>query len=101
MIVVGGSAAGMFTSLLLARDGHEVVVLDRDPLDPAPDVETAAASAFRAAAPQVVQPHVVLSLCRELLLQRLPDVYESLLASGVVEAPLSTQMPPSLPDRGA
>ena len=99
MIVLGGSAAGLFTSLLLARDGHEVVVLDRDPLDPAPDVEAAAASAFRAAAPQVVQPHVVLSLCRELLLQRLPDVYESLLASGVVEAPLSTQMPPSLPDR--
>jgi 2-polyprenyl-6-methoxyphenol hydroxylase-like FAD-dependent oxidoreductase len=99
VVVVGGSAAGLFTSLLLARAGHEVVILDQDPLDPAPDVETAAEAAFRAAAPQIVQPHVVLSLCRQLLLDRLPDVYRDLLAAGVAEAPLSSQMPESLPDR--
>ena len=99
IVIVGGSAAGMFTSLLLARAGHEVVVLDRDPLEAAPDVETAAESGFRAAAPQIVQPHVVLSLCRELLLDRLPDVYRDLIAAGVVEAPLSSQMAPSLPER--
>ncbi|HEU0240860.1 MAG TPA: tryptophan 7-halogenase [Micromonosporaceae bacterium] len=99
VVVVGGSAAGLFTSLLLARAGHEVVVLDRDPLEPARDVEDAAESAFRAAAPQIVQPHVVLSLCRELMLERLPDVYDDLVAAGVAQAPLSTQMAPSLPDR--
>jgi glycine/D-amino acid oxidase-like deaminating enzyme len=71
VVVVGGSAAGLFTSVLLARDGHDVVVLDRDPVDPATDVEAAAGSAFRATAP-IVQPHVVLSLCREILLRRLP-----------------------------
>jgi flavin-dependent dehydrogenase len=97
--IVGGSAAGLFTSLLLARAGHDVVVFDRDALDAPADVEAAADSAFRPAAPQIVQPHVVLSLCRELLLDRLPDVYDDLIAAGVVEAPLSTQMPPSLPDR--
>ncbi len=46
IIVVGGSAAGQFTALLLARAGHEVVLLDRDPVEPASDIE-AAASAFR------------------------------------------------------
>jgi 2-polyprenyl-6-methoxyphenol hydroxylase-like FAD-dependent oxidoreductase len=99
VVVIGGSAAGLFTALLLARAGHEVVILDRDPLDPAQDVDTAAKSAFRAAAPQIVQPHVVLSLCRELLLDRLPDVYRDLIVAGVVEAPLSSQMPPSLLER--
>jgi glycine/D-amino acid oxidase-like deaminating enzyme len=72
--LVGGGAAGLFASLLLARAGHEVLVLEKDRVEPAPDVESAAASAFRAAAPQIVQPHIVMARCRELLLERLPDV---------------------------
>ena len=81
IIVVGGSAAGQFTALLLARAGHEVVLLDRDPVEPASDIE-AAASAFRPAVPQFVQPHIVLPRCRLLLRQALPDVYAALLAAG-------------------
>jgi hypothetical protein len=36
---------------------------------------------------------------RSQLLERLPDVYDGLLEAGVVEAPLATQMPPTLTDR--
>jgi len=97
--IAGGGAAGLFASLLLARSGHEVVVLEADGLEPAPDVESAAAAAFRPAAPQIVQPHIVMARCRELLRQRLPDVYAALLAAGVAEAPLATQMPASLADK--
>jgi 2-polyprenyl-6-methoxyphenol hydroxylase-like FAD-dependent oxidoreductase len=99
--IAGGGAAGLFASLLLARSGHEVVVLEADGLDPAPDVESAAAAAFRPGAPQIPQPHIVMARCRELLRQRLPDVYAALLAAGVAEAPLATQMPPSLADKAA
>jgi hypothetical protein len=60
--IAGGGAAGMLASLLLARAGHEVIVLDRDRLEPAPDAESAAASAFRPTAPQIVQPHIVAGL---------------------------------------
>ncbi len=96
--IVGGGAAGLFASLLLARAGHEVLVLEQDRLEPAPDVESAAASAFRPAAPQIVQPHIVMARGREVLRHRLPDVYDALLAAGGAEAPLSTQMPASLAD---
>jgi 2-polyprenyl-6-methoxyphenol hydroxylase-like FAD-dependent oxidoreductase len=94
--IVGGSAAGLFAALLLARAGHQALVLERDSLDPAPDVESAAAAAFRPSAPQIVQPHIVMARCRQLLIERLPDVYAGLLAAGVAEAPLRTQMPDSL-----
>jgi 2-polyprenyl-6-methoxyphenol hydroxylase-like FAD-dependent oxidoreductase len=99
IVVVGGSGAGQFTALLLARAGHEVVLLDRDPIEPASDVEAAAASTFRPAVPQFVQPHIVLPRCRLLLRQALPDVYDALLAAGAGEATLASAMPPTLSDR--
>jgi 2-polyprenyl-6-methoxyphenol hydroxylase-like FAD-dependent oxidoreductase len=99
--VVGGGAAGLFASLLLARSGHEVAVFEADRLEPAPDVESAAAVAFRPAAPQIMHPHIIMARCRELLRRRLPDVYDGLLAAGVAEAPLATQMPASLSDKAA
>ncbi len=52
--IVGAGAGGLFASLLLARAGHEVLVLEQAPLQPAHDVESAAASAFRPTAPQIV-----------------------------------------------
>ncbi len=99
--IAGGGAAGLLAALMLARAGHEVAVLERDRLALAPDAEAAAASAFRPGAPQIVQPHMIMARCRQLLLQRLPDVYAGLLAAGVAEAPLRTQMPATLSDRSA
>jgi 2-polyprenyl-6-methoxyphenol hydroxylase-like FAD-dependent oxidoreductase len=99
--IVGGGAGGSFAALLLARAGHEVLVLEQARLEPAPDVESAAAAAFRPTAAQIVQPHIVMSRCRVLLRERLPDVYDGLLAAGVAEAPLWTHMPASLADTTA
>jgi flavin-dependent dehydrogenase len=101
VVIAGGSAAGLFAGLLLARAGHQVLILERDCLQPAPDVESAAAAAFRPTAPQIVQPHIIMARCRQLLIEYLPDVYAGLLTAGVAEAPLRTQMPDSLSDTAA
>ena len=34
--IIGASAAGSFAALLLARTGHDVLVLDRENLSPLP-----------------------------------------------------------------
>ena len=47
--IIGGGAGGLFAALLLARVGHEVVVLEQDRVKPGADVESAADSAFRPA----------------------------------------------------
>jgi glycine/D-amino acid oxidase-like deaminating enzyme len=88
-IVIVGASAGCFAALLLARAGHDVQVLEKDRLELARDVESAAANAFRSSAPQIVQPHIIMARCRQLLIERRPDVYEQLLNAGVVETPLS------------
>src|SRR5690349_12670094 len=97
--IIGGGAAGLFAALLLARTGHEVVVFEQDRLIPADSVEEAAAVAYRPAAAQIVQPHAVMARCRELVRDRLPDVYEALLAAGVAEVPITDWMPDTLADR--
>jgi len=86
----------MFASLMLARAGHEVLLLERESLEAAPDVEAAASGAFRTGAPQNYAAAHHHGRCRELLIEHLPDVYENLLAAGVAEAPLWTQMAPSM-----
>ena len=99
VVIVGGGGTGCIAALLLARAGHQVTVVERDALPVRADVEEAAAAAFRATAPQLVHPHIIMARTRELLRDLLPDVYAGLLEAGAVAAPLHTQMPASLPDK--
>ena len=55
VIVIGSGFGGAVAACRLAEKGMKVLVLERDHLEPAADIESAAASAFRPTAPQIVQ----------------------------------------------
>ena len=80
-VVAGGGVAGLAASLALVRAGHEVVVLERDLVEPggpprrAFDVE-------RRGIPHYFQPHTFLPRGRRVLLDWAPDIMDTLVDAG-------------------
>ena len=65
VIVVGGGVAGLCGAMLLARDGHQVRLLERDP-DPPPPAEEAWDRWTRRGVNQFSMLHFFLPRFREL-----------------------------------
>jgi 2-polyprenyl-6-methoxyphenol hydroxylase-like FAD-dependent oxidoreductase len=99
ILVLGGGVCGLAAGLMLARDGHAVTLLERDPA-PAPDSPLAAWERWeRGGVPQFRQPHGIQPRGRELLDDELPDVLDALVAAGAVRADPFRAMPPTIADR--
>lgn len=99
ILIVGGGICGLGAALLLARDGHDVTVLERD-RDPIPDRAHEAWDRWtRPGVAQFRQPHNFMPGLRLLLERELPDVQEALARHGAAKFDLLNPMPPSLRDR--
>jgi len=81
MLVLGAGLCGLSTAMLLARDGHQVTVLERDPAAP-PGAAQAWEAWERRGVNQFRLPHVMLPRWRELMERELPEVLGELLAAG-------------------
>ena len=98
VLVIGGGICGLGTALLLARDGHEVTVLERD-RDPRPDSPTVAWDTWtRKGVAQFRQPHNFMPGLRRLLEEELPDVQDALREAGASRYDLLHPLPPSVTD---
>jgi 2-polyprenyl-6-methoxyphenol hydroxylase-like FAD-dependent oxidoreductase len=97
--VVGGGMAGLLSALMLARDGHQVTVLERDDTDVPETADEAFAEWDRRGAAHARQSHAILARLRKILVERAPDVLETLLAQGATELSVERILPPDIVDR--
>ena len=99
VIVLGGGICGLASGLMLARDGHAVTVLERDPA-PVPDsVERAWEDWDRGGVAQFHQAHILHARGRMVLEAELPDIRDAVLELGGRRLHWLQLMPPTIADR--
>lgn len=89
-LVAGGGPVGIFTAIALARRGHDVTLVDRDP-GPSSDGEWKRAGVMQFQHAHGWRPQVLSALRAEM-----PDVADALFAAGA-----QRMSPPGLPDMEA
>ncbi len=99
VLIVGGGICGLGTGLLLARDGHDVTLLERDD-EPTPASPADAWDRWeRRGVAQFRQPHNFMPGLRLLLDETMPDVQQALCDAGGARFDLLNPLPPSITDR--
>jgi flavin-dependent dehydrogenase len=98
VVVVGAGVAGLGSALMLARDGHDVTLLERD-ATPLPQTPDEAFEWNRRGAPQVRHSHAFLARGRNVIRDRLPDVRQALLDAGTTEVGWAEMAPATIEDR--
>src|SRR5690348_5075443 len=97
ILVLGAGLNGLSTAMLLARDGHQVTVLERDPAAPPGLAEAGPEQAWQAwerrGVSQFRLPHVMLPRWRELMERELPEVLGEVRGAGGPRLNLLAMLP--------
>ena len=102
LVVCGAGVNGLTTAMMLAKDGHQVTVLERDPAAP-PDPSDAWESWERRGVGQFRLPHFLLGGFRVVVHEEIPELEDALMAAGALRmnvlGPFAEAMDPE--DRNA
>ena len=82
IVIAGGGICGMAAAIVLARDGHDITVLERDAAPVPDDAEVAWEDWNRRSVGQFRMPHVMLPRGHVIMREEMPDVVARLLAAG-------------------
>ncbi len=82
IVVCGAGVCGLTTAMLLANDGHEVTVLERDPSPPPASTDEVWDDWERRGVSQFRLPHFLMPGFREMMDAELPTVIEELMVGG-------------------
>jgi 2-polyprenyl-6-methoxyphenol hydroxylase-like FAD-dependent oxidoreductase len=100
IIVLGGGVCGLSGAMMLARDGHEVTVLERDAAPVPGSAEEAWEQWSRDGVTQFRLAHLLQPAGRAVLEEELPDVLQALHSVGALRLDMLGLMPPNLADAG-
>jgi 2-polyprenyl-6-methoxyphenol hydroxylase-like FAD-dependent oxidoreductase len=92
ILVLGAGLGGLSTAMLLARGGHQVTVLERDPAEPPPAAQAWEAWERRGIN-QFRLPHLMLPRWRAQMEQELPEVLDELTAVGGLRLNMLAMLP--------
>jgi 2-polyprenyl-6-methoxyphenol hydroxylase-like FAD-dependent oxidoreductase len=96
IVVLGAGVIGLGTAMLLADDGHDVVVLERDPAEPSSLPEEAWNDWERRGVNQFRLPHIFLAGYRRILDAELPRVAQALDDAGALRINFIEDIPESV-----
>jgi 2-polyprenyl-6-methoxyphenol hydroxylase-like FAD-dependent oxidoreductase len=85
VVVLGAGLAGLSASLAFARNGRQVLLLERDGAAEGGDADRLFERWLRPGIAHFRQPHNFLALARQVLLEEAPDVLEAIVGLGALE----------------